>query len=148
LQGVEGLHKTFADCIGCHNCQSACPICFCRQCYFDSEVAKQDPNARLDAALERGGIAFPADRVMFHTGRMTHMSLSCVSCGQCSDACPVSIPVADIFSYMAGVTQPTFEYTAGRNDGEPLPLRHFREDEVPRVHEIVKRAEEEEVAHE
>ena len=76
------------------------------------------------------------------------MSLSCVSCGQCTDACPVSIPVADIFSYMAGLTQATFEYVAGRNDGEPLPLRHFKEDEVEKVHEIVKGAEEEEVAHE
>jgi formate dehydrogenase subunit beta len=148
LQGFEGLHTTFADCIGCHNCQSACPICYCRQCYFDSEVAKLDAGALLDTALERGGIAFPGNRVMFHTGRMAHMSLSCVSCGQCSDACPVSIPVADIFSYMAGLTQPTFEYVAGRNDGEPLPLRHFREDEVERVAEIVKSAEEEGAAHE
>ena len=148
LQGFNGLHETFATCIGCHNCQSACPICYCRQCYFDSEVAKLDAAALLNTATKRGGLAFPGNRVMFHTGRMTHMSLSCVSCGQCSDACPVSIPVADIFSYMAGVTQPAFEYTAGRNDGEPLPLRHFREDEVPEVHEIVKSAEEEEVAHE
>jgi formate dehydrogenase subunit beta len=147
LQGFDGLRATFAACIGCHNCQSACPICYCRQCYFDSEVAKLDPGVLLDTALARGGIAFPGNRVMFHMGRMTHMSLSCVSCGQCSDACPVSIPVADIFSYMAGLTQPTFEYTAGRNDGEPLPLRHFKEDEVERVHEIVRGAEEEEVAH-
>ncbi len=148
LQGFDGLHATFADCIGCHNCQSACPICYCRQCYFDSEVARPDPATLLDTAAQRGGIAFPGNRVMFHTGRMAHMSLSCVSCGQCSDACPVSIPVADIFSYMAGLTQPTFEHVAGRNDGEPLPLRQFREDEVERVHEIVKHAEEEEAAHE
>ena len=148
LQGFDGLSATFADCIGCHNCQSVCPICYCRQCYFDSEAARQDPAALLDTAIARGGIAFPGNRVMFHTGRMAHMSLSCVSCGQCTDACPVSIPVADIFSYMAGLTQATFEYVAGRNDGEPLPLRQFKEDEVEKVHEIVKGAEEEEVAHE
>jgi formate dehydrogenase subunit beta len=148
LQGFDGLRATFATCIGCHNCQSACPICYCRQCYFDSEAARQEPATLIDAAAIRGGIDFPANRVMFHTGRMTHMSLSCVSCGQCSDACPVSIPVADIFSYMAGLTQPTFEYVAGKNDGKPLPLRDFREEEVERVHEIVKSAEEEEVAHE
>jgi len=148
LQGFDGLSATFADCIGCHNCQSVCPICYCRQCYFDSDASRQDAASILDTAIERGGVAFPGNRVMFHTGRMAHMSLSCVSCGQCSDACPVSIPVADIFSYMAGLTQPTFEYTAGRNDGEPLPLRHFKEKEVEKVHEIVKGAEEEEVAHE
>ena len=47
LQGFEGLQKTFATCIGCHNCQSACPICYCRQCYFDSDTAKLDPVAAL-----------------------------------------------------------------------------------------------------
>jgi formate dehydrogenase subunit beta len=147
LQGFEGLHKTFATCIGCHNCQSACPICYCRQCYFDSEVARPDPGGLLDTALERGAVAFPGNRVMFHTGRMAHMSLSCVSCGQCSDACPVSIPVAEILSYMAALTQSTFEYVAGRDDGEAPPLRHFREAELAGVHEIVKSAEEEEAAH-
>jgi formate dehydrogenase subunit beta len=148
LQGFDGLRTTFADCIGCRNCQSACPICYCRQCYFDSEMAKPDPAAVMDIALRRGGMAFPANRVMFHTGRMTHMSLSCVSCGQCSDACPAGIPVADVFSYIAGLTQSTFDYVAGRDGGEPLPLRHFEEDEIAGVHEIVKSAEEEEVAHE
>jgi formate dehydrogenase subunit beta len=148
LQGLDGLSATFADCVGCHNCQSVCPICYCRQCYFDSEVARPDPAKAIDIARRRGGMAFPANRVMFHTGRMAHMSLSCVSCGQCSDACPVTIPVADIFSYMAGLTQSTFDYVAGREVGEPLPLRHFREDEIEGVHEIVKSAEQEEVAHE
>jgi len=148
LQGFDGLHAAFSDCIGCHNCQSVCPICYCRQCYFDSEVARRDAAALMDTALARGGVAFPGNRVMFHTGRMAHMSLSCVSCGQCTDACPVAIPVADIFSYMAGLTQETFEYVAGANDGEPLPLRQYREQEVEKVHEIVKGAEEEEAAHE
>jgi formate dehydrogenase subunit beta len=148
LQGFDGLHATFSDCIGCHNCQSACPICYCRQCYFDSEVAKKDPAALLDTAVARGGIAFPGDRVMFHTGRMAHMSLSCVSCGQCTDACPVGIPVADVFSYMAGLTQDTFEYAAGARDGEPLPLRQYREQELAKVHEIVKGAEEGEASDE
>jgi formate dehydrogenase subunit beta len=148
LQGFDGLHETFSACIGCHNCQSACPICYCRQCYFDSEVAKKDAEALLDTAIERGGIAFPGDRVMFHTGRMAHMSLSCVSCGQCTDACPVAIPVADLFSYMAGLTQDTFEYAAGVRDGEPLPLRQYREEELAKVHEIVKGAEEGEAADE
>jgi formate dehydrogenase subunit beta len=142
LQGFDGLHETFSACIGCHNCQSACPICYCRQCYFDSEVAKKDQAALLNTAITRGGIAFPGDRVMFHTGRMAHMSLSCVSCGQCTDACPVAIPVADVFSYMAGLTQDTFEYMAGVRDGEPLPLRQYREKELAGVHEIVKGAEE------
>ena len=148
LRGFGGLLSVFANCIGCHNCQSACPICYCRLCYFDSETAEQNPDALIIAASKRGGISLPEDRIMFHVGRMTHMSLSCVSCGQCSDACPVSIPVAGAFSYVAAGTQNTFEYTAGLNDGDPLPLRQFRKSELPGVHELVKNAEAEAPSHE
>lgn len=148
LRGIDGLLSVFANCIGCHNCQSACPICYCRLCYFDSETAEQNPDALIIAAEKRGGISLPEDRILFHTGRMAHMSLSCVSCGQCSDACPVSIPVAGVFSYIADQTQRTFEYIAGRNDGDPLPLRQFRKSELPGVHELVKDADAEVSSHE
>ncbi len=148
LRGFDGLLSVFANCIGCHNCQSACPICYCRLCYFDSETAEQNPDALITVAEKRGGISLPVDRIMFHTGRMAHMSLSCVSCGQCSDACPVSIPVARVFSYVADQTQRTFEYEAGRNDGDPLPLRQFRKSELTGVHELVKDADAEVSSHE
>ncbi|MCD4776735.1 MAG: hypothetical protein K8S15_11885, partial [Candidatus Aegiribacteria sp.] len=70
LRDIDGLLSVFANCIGCHNCQSACPICYCRLCYFDSETAEQDPDALITAAEKRGGISLPVDRIMFHTGRM------------------------------------------------------------------------------
>jgi formate dehydrogenase subunit beta len=142
VRGLDGMVNTFANCIGCHNCQSACPICYCRQCYFDSEVSVPEPEALHGKSEVRGGISFPRDRVLFHTGRMAHMTLSCVSCGQCSDACPVFIPVASVFGYMADEAQPVFEYEAGRNDGKPIPLRTYHEDEVPMVKELLKGSEE------
>lgn len=148
INGFDGMLTVFSNCIGCHNCQAACPICYCRLCYFDSEVSRTDPEALVTAAGKRGGISLPPGRIMFHTGRMAHMSLSCVSCGQCTDACPVSIPVADVFSYVAHQTQQTFEYKAGRNDGEPLPLRQFMKSELPGVHELVKDAESEVLSNE
>lgn len=143
IQGLEGMVRTFANCIGCHNCQSVCPICYCRQCYYDSEVAVPEPDSVHDKAVIRGGISFPRDRVLFHTGRMAHMTLSCVSCGQCTDACPVFIPVASVFGYMADQAQPVFEYKAGVNDGVAVPLRRFQEDEGPLVKELLEETEEE-----
>jgi formate dehydrogenase (coenzyme F420) beta subunit len=141
VKGFDGMLRFFSDCIACHNCQSACPICYCRMCYFDSEVSRSDPEAYLNAAVKRGGISLPPDRLMFHTGRMAHMSLSCVSCGQCSDVCPADIPVADVFSFVANESQKAFEYRAGARDGEPLPLRQFRDTELPGVHEMVREAD-------
>jgi len=61
------------------------------------------------------------------------MSVSCVSCGSCEDACPMSIPVAQIFSMTADETQGIFDYVAGRNIDEPIPLKTYEEDELHEV---------------
>lgn len=148
VEGLENLAETFSNCIGCHNCQSACPICYCRQCYFDTKESKLEPAYYLDKAEKRGGISLPHDRTLFHIGRLSHMSLSCVSCGQCTDACPVSIPVAKVFSYVAAQTQAAFEYHAGRTVEETIPLKEYKEDELREIHEIIKSAESQESPHE
>ena len=137
VEGLDNLVQTFAKCIGCHNCMSVCPICYCRQCYFDSEVSKFTSDNYLLRAEKRGAIRFPTDIILFHTGRMSHMSLSCVSCGMCEDVCPTSIPVAQIFSYVADKTQKAFEYQPGRDTGEPLPLKEYKEEELQELKKLV-----------
>ncbi len=141
VEGFNSLLATFSDCIGCHNCQSACPICYCRQCYFDSESVTSGTDLTMLKAKKRGSISLPQNRIMFQVGRMSHMSLSCVSCGLCTDACPVSIPVAEIFSYVAHNTQKQFSYSSGENKGEPIPLKTFKLEEVKGIQELVEDAE-------
>jgi len=53
-----------------------------------------------------------------------------VSCGACEDACPMSIPVAQIFSMIADETQGLFDYVSGRDLEEPLPLITYKEEEL------------------
>ena len=137
VEGLDNLVQTFAKCIGCHNCMSVCPICYCRQCYFDSEVSKFASDNYLLRAEKRGGLRFPTDIILFQSGRMSHMSLSCVACGMCEDVCPASIPVAQIFSYVADQTQKAFEYQPGRNTGEPLPLKEYKEEELQEIKKLV-----------
>ena len=137
VEGLDNLVQTFAKCIGCHNCMSVCPICYCRQCYFDSEVSKFTSDNYLLRAEKRGGLRFPTDIILFQLGRMSHMSLSCVSCGMCEDVCPTSIPVAQIFSFVANETQEAFEYQPGRNVGEPLPLKEYKEEELQEIKKLV-----------
>lgn len=141
VEGFDSLVKTFSACVGCHNCESVCPVCYCRQCYFESETAKPDTESILLKTKNRGSISLPADRIMFHVGRMVHMSLSCVSCGLCTDACPVSIPVAELFSYVGDRTQQTFEYRSGEEKGEPIPMKTYRKEETKGINELVKGAE-------
>jgi len=137
VEGLDNLVQTFTKCIGCHNCMIVCPICYCRQCYFDSEVSKFTSDNYLLRAEKRGAIRFPTDIILFQSGRMSHMSLSCVSCGMCEDVCPTSIPVSQIFSFVADKTQKAFEYQPGRNVGEPLPLKEYKEEELQELKKLV-----------
>ena len=61
------------------------------------------------------------------------MSLSCVSCGMCEDACPMDIPVAQIFTMVGDRNQEKFSYVPGRSIDEPLPLTTFEEKEFLEV---------------
>ena len=130
IGGIDKLTDAFNKCINCHNCMSVCPVCFCRLCYFESDKVKQPSDDYLLRAKNKGSIRFLPDTTLFHMGRMTHMSLSCVSCGACEDACPVDIPVAQIFCMISDETQGLFDYVSGRSVDEPIPLVAYKEDEL------------------
>jgi formate dehydrogenase subunit beta len=133
IEGIDRLAEAFSTCINCHNCMRVCPICYCRQCHFDSDNMKFSFDDYLARAEARGGLRIPTDTLLFHIGRMLHMSLSCVSCGMCEDACPMAIPVAQIFTLVGDRNQEAFDYVPGRSVDEPLPLRTFEEDEFQEV---------------
>lgn len=127
--GLDNLLHTFSTCINCHNCMRVCPICYCRQCFFDSHKLKFPFEDYLMRAEMIGGLRLPPETLLFHMGRMLHMSLSCVSCGACEDACPMSLPVAQMFSLVASSNQEAFGYVPGRSREESLPLRVYEEEE-------------------
>jgi len=133
IGGIDGLLGVLGTCIDCHNCMRVCPICYCRQCYFDSDRAKYPFDDYLARAEARGGLRVPSDTLLFHIGRMLHMSLSCVSCGMCEDACPMDLPVAQIFTLVGDRNQKAFDYVPGRSVDEPLPLATFKEEEFLEV---------------
>ncbi len=133
VRGLNNLLETFDKCINCHNCMRVCPVCYCRLCYFDSEAVKHPPDDYLRRAGDWGSIRFLPDTILFQVGRMSHMSLSCVSCGTCEDACPMDIPVAQVFSLVADEAQEYFGYLPGRSTDEPIPLATYKEEELEEV---------------
>ena len=61
------------------------------------------------------------------------MSLSCVGCGQCSNACPNDIPVMEVFRLAASAAQEGFGYTPGLKKDAAPPLTEFKEKEFEEV---------------
>jgi formate dehydrogenase subunit beta len=127
--GTERLLSAFGDCINCHNCMRVCPICYCRVCGFDSQRGGHPAVDYFQRAQSKGSLRLPADTMLFHLGRMAHMSLSCVSCGACEDACPASIPIAQIFSLVGDRAQRAFDYFPGSSVDDAIPLLVCREEE-------------------
>ncbi len=130
VNGTENLMSTLSSCINCHNCSRVCPICFCRECYFDSRALNTGADEMLQRAERKGGLRLLPDLLLFHMGRMTHMSISCVSCGACEDACPADIPVSMLFSVAARDTRKLFDYEPGRDINEALPYSVFNFEEL------------------
>jgi len=130
---LEKLTAYLANCVNCYNCRVACPVCYCKECVFVTDVFNYDPSQYLRWAARKGAIKMPTDTVFYHLTRLAHMSTACVGCGQCSNACPNDIPVMELFRLVADRTQQGFAYQAGRNVEEKPPLSEFREDEFKEV---------------
>jgi len=130
---IEKLSVYLAKCVNCYNCRVACPVCYCRECVFITDVFDHDPYQYLQWAKRKGKIKMPTDTDFFHLTRMAHIGLTCVGCGQCSNACPNNIPLTELFRTIAHHAQKAFDYEAGRSVDEPIPLSVFGDSEYEEV---------------
>ena len=130
---IQGLAAYLADCVNCYNCRVACPVCYCTTCVFTTDTFRHEPFQYLQWARRKGGVKMPTDTLFFHLTRMAHMSTACVGCGQCSNACPNDIPLADLFSAIGHHTQAAFDYHAGLDLAQPPPMSGFNAQEYDDV---------------
>jgi len=128
--GLKNLSAIFAPCIKCLNCRKVCPVCYCRECFFDSPTFELEADRYLGLAEKKGAIRMPTDTLFFHLTRMSHMGASCVGCGCCEEACPNGIPLLKLFQLIGDRVQKLFDYIPGRSLEDELPPAAFREDEL------------------
>jgi len=135
IKGIEKVAEFFDKCVNCHNCRQACPICYCKECLFDSAVFDAEAYKFIRRAENKGLFKMPSDALLFQLGRMNHMILSCVECGLCEQACPNAIPLMEVFIPAAENAQKEFTYRPGKDKTEKVPMIVYREDEFLEVGE-------------
>jgi formate dehydrogenase (coenzyme F420) beta subunit len=135
MMGADNLVRYYADCLNCHNCMHVCPVCYCHECFFDSDTFSRGLGEHVRSSKRKGLTRMPSETLLFHITRMNHMMTSCVACGICEDSCPVTIGLATLFKKVSQNAQKEFDYVSGRSLEEPLPLTTFREDEFKKVGE-------------
>jgi len=135
LRGPEKLLAALSSCIKCHNCMTVCPVCYCKECFFNSPTFEMEADRYLGLAHKRGAARMPSDILLFHLTRMAHMSHSCVQCGMCEEACPMGVPVFRLFKATSEQVQALFDYKPGRDLEEEIPISTFREKELDQIQE-------------
>lgn len=130
VNGMDKFLATFSACIRCHNCMNACPICYCKECVFNSSIFEHSSDQYLKLAERKGALRMPSDTLMFHLTRLSHMATSCVGCGLCESACPSHLPVSSLFSLIGSDLQEMFQYEPGSNASEEPPVTTFKEEEL------------------
>ncbi len=131
VKDVPTLVAQFSTCITCHNCSTACPICYCKECIFETDTFRHPSDRYLMWAGRKGAARMPSDTVLYQLTRMNHMVSSCVGCGMCESACPSDLPLALIFRAVGEKVQELFGYLPGGSLEEELPVATFTEDEFP-----------------
>jgi formate dehydrogenase subunit beta len=130
IAGIENILRFLDSCINCHNCMDVCPVCYCRECFFESPTFEYESEKYLSWAKRKGLMKMPRDTLLFHMTRMNHMATSCVGCGMCEQACPSRIELLKFYKAAGHNAQKVFDYVPGRSLDDELPLLTFREDEL------------------
>jgi formate dehydrogenase subunit beta len=107
----------FENCIKCYGCRDACPMCHCKRCVLERDVPE---------TVARGVVPPPPTFGMI---RFLHVACHCVNCGQCEDVCSADIPLSRLGHFLSKTSSRLFDYEAGTDITEPLPLCAIPEEE-------------------
>ena len=113
---LETIVKQTSKCIKCYSCIEACPICYCVEC-----------------STKKPYLVTPGEvppNFMFHLIRFSHISDSCINCGQCQELCPMDIPNALFMHAQQVEMEKMFGHTPGIN--MELPVLGFAEEKTER----------------
>lgn len=117
-----------SKCIRCNACRNVCPACTCINCVFDNDKSGVAGKVNSDQFEEK----------LYHIIRAYHVAGRCTDCGECSSACPQSIPLHLINrKFIKDINENYGEYQAGKVVTERNPVVSFTTGDVE-ANEAVK----------
>ncbi|MHB1000558.1 MAG: Coenzyme F420 hydrogenase/dehydrogenase, beta subunit C-terminal domain [Armatimonadota bacterium] len=102
--------KQFEKCIRCYGCRQVCPACYCKECFVDKNGQTWASKATNTEA-----------NWFYHMGRAMHMAGRCIGCGECERACPMNIPIVQIYKKLHKDVAEMFDAAPGMDpDAAPI----------------------------
>jgi len=106
---LEFWRKEYSKCIKCYGCRTVCPVCACSECLME------------DWDWVKGG-ELPPPFATFYLIKAYHMADRCVDCNECEAACPVRIPLTELYGRLTRDVERRYGYMTGRSVGDKPPL--------------------------
>jgi len=108
----------FEQCIRCHACRDACPLCYCEDCILE-RLRPRWVHRRVDLAENT---AYQLQRILDLAGR-------CTACGECAEACPVGLPLHLLTQKVERDVRDLYGATSGATADQKNVLATFHPDD-------------------
>lgn len=114
----EWLAAEASKCVLCYACRSACPMCYCAECFVE---ATQPTWLGREHNLSNAQV--------FHLMRALHLGGRCVGCGDCFRACPMGVDLGLLGEKLRGVVKELYGVDPGADADQPQALASYKEDD-------------------
>lgn len=111
---LKYFQNEFERCTRCYACREACYVCYCKECFTDSNQPEW---------LGKG--VSLNENFTYHLMRAMHMAGRCVNCGACELACPEGIDVRALAAKMYNTATQIFDYKVGMDKKQKTLLAEY-----------------------
>ncbi len=108
------FEQEISKCIRCYACRSACPNCWCKECFAEQTSPRWI-----------GITNHISDLMFYHLGRIFHQAGRCVDCGACVASCPVGIDLRKFTYKLVEDVKNLYGYESGISLDELPPLSTY-----------------------
>ncbi len=118
----EFFNREIDKCIRCYACREACPMCYCEECFVDSNLPRW-----LEPGIEL------SDLRLWHLIRAFHLAGRCVDCGACEHSCPMDVKILHLTRRQNRDIKQLYKFETGIKEEATMPLATFSLDDKEEI---------------